>query len=175
LVRDFRLPRYSEIPNVGLYLEQITKYVNGYLAPLQCAELTPSMVSNYVKKGIIPNPIKKQYFAEHVAYLFFVAVAKQVVSIEAISVLVAMQRRTYTLPVAYDYLCDETENMVKHVFGAKDELDEIGRHRAKEKMLLRSLIFAAAHVLHVQACFRQAGVQEEEKRTEEKNEGGSHP
>ena len=33
-VKDFRFPRYNEIPNVGLYLEQATKYVGEYLAPL---------------------------------------------------------------------------------------------------------------------------------------------
>lgn len=165
-VRDFRLPRYSEIPNVGLYLEQTTKYVNGYLAPLHCGEITPSMLSNYVKKGIIPNPIKKQYFAEHIAYLFFVAIAKQVVSMEAIGGLVEMQHRSYTLPVAYNYLCEETENMVQHVFGLKAELEEVGKEVSNEKTLLRSLIFAAAHVLHVQACFRLADLGSAERAAE---------
>ena len=32
-IRNFRLPRYSEIPNVGLYLEQAAKYVCEYLEP----------------------------------------------------------------------------------------------------------------------------------------------
>ena len=66
-IRDFRLPRYAEIPNVGLYLEQTTKYINSYLAPLGCPEVTSSMVSNYVKKGLLPNPIKKQYDSQHIA------------------------------------------------------------------------------------------------------------
>ena len=61
-IRGFRLPRYAEIPTVGLYLEQTIKYINGFLAPLGCLELTGSMVSNYVKKGLIPAPVKKQYF-----------------------------------------------------------------------------------------------------------------
>ena len=33
-IRDFRLPRYQEIPNVGLYLEQASKYIGEYLSPL---------------------------------------------------------------------------------------------------------------------------------------------
>ena len=33
-LRDFRLPRYNEIPTVGLYLEQATKYIGEYLEPL---------------------------------------------------------------------------------------------------------------------------------------------
>ena len=33
-IARFRLPRYSEITNVGLYLEQVAKYVSVYLEPL---------------------------------------------------------------------------------------------------------------------------------------------
>ena len=81
-LRDFRLPRYNEIPNVGLYLEQATKYVGEYLAPLGEYTLTPSMISNYVKKGLIANPVKKQYGREQIAYLIFITVAKTVLSLE---------------------------------------------------------------------------------------------
>ena len=42
----FRMPRYREIPDVGLYLDQTVKYINRFLAPLGCEEITPSMVSN---------------------------------------------------------------------------------------------------------------------------------
>ena len=28
---QYSLPAYAEIPNVGLYLEQVTKYLNEYL------------------------------------------------------------------------------------------------------------------------------------------------
>ena len=52
-VRHFRLPRYEEIPNVGLYLEQVTKYISEYLDPIQEGALTASMISNYVKKHLI--------------------------------------------------------------------------------------------------------------------------
>ena len=60
-IEGFRLPRYEQIPNVGLYLEQVVRYVNAHLAPLGESELTSSMVSNYVKQGLIPSPIKKAY------------------------------------------------------------------------------------------------------------------
>lgn len=58
-IDGFRLPRYAQIPDVGLYLEQVVRYVNTHLAPLGEPELTSSMVSNYVKQGLISSPIKK--------------------------------------------------------------------------------------------------------------------
>ena len=39
-LNGFRLPRYQEIPDVGLYLEQATKYICRYLAPIQENALT---------------------------------------------------------------------------------------------------------------------------------------
>ena len=93
-VADFRLPRYNEIPNVGLYLEQATKYVCEYLEPLGEYTLTPSMISNYVKKGLIANPVKKQYGRDHIAYLFFIAMAKSVLSLDALTGFIKLQQQT---------------------------------------------------------------------------------
>ena len=148
-VRGLRLPRYAEIPTVGLYLEQTIKYINSYLAPLGCLELTGSMVSNYVKKGLIPAPVKKQYFPEQISYLFFVALAKNLTSMENIDLLISVQRATYTLPVAYDYMCGELENMLFYFFGLKDSPEEVGETDSDEKNLLRGLIMSAANVIYL--------------------------
>ena len=154
-IRGFRLPRYNEIPNVGLYLEQTTKYINGYLAPLGCLEITPSMVSNYVKKGLLSNPVKKQYYSEQIAYLFFIAIAKNLLSMDDIALLIQMQKKSYPLPVAYDYLCDELEDIILFMFGLKDQIDLVGSTENDEKSLLSSLIFSVANVIHMHACFQQ--------------------
>ena len=53
LINEFSLPRYNDIPNVGLYLEQVVKYISEYLEPLGSFSLTASMVSNYVKKVLL--------------------------------------------------------------------------------------------------------------------------
>ena len=154
-IRGFRLPRYAEIPTVGLYLEQTIKYINGFLAPLGCLELTGSMVSNYVKKGLIPAPVKKQYYPEQISYLFFVAIAKNLMSMENIDLLISIQRNSYTLPVAYDYMCRELENMLAFHFGLKDTVEDIGITESDEKTLLRGLISSAANVIYLHSYFEQ--------------------
>ena len=83
-VNGFHLPRYNEIPNVGLYLEQTAKFITEYYAPLGEYGLTTSMISNYVKKGLLNNPVKKQYNREQIAYLLFIALAKNVLSLDAL-------------------------------------------------------------------------------------------
>ena len=152
-IRGFHMPRYQDIPNMGLYLEQTTKYLNHFLAPLGCMEVTSSMISNYVKKGLIPSPIKKLYYADQIAYLFFIVIAKQVLSMENIVELSARQKKTYTIPVAYDYFCCELENMLYYVFGLTDSVAKIGVTASQEKTMLRSVIIAAAHIIYLDRCF----------------------
>ena len=63
----FALPRYRDLPAVGLYLDQTVQYVNACFRTFCGVELTPSMVSNYVKKGILSHPVKKKYTREQIA------------------------------------------------------------------------------------------------------------
>jgi hypothetical protein len=167
-IEDFRLPRYKELPNVGLYLEQVTKYINGYLVPLGYQELTTSMVSNYVKKGVIASPIKKQYYADQIAYLFFIAIAKSLLSMEHIAQLFDMQKKVYAPDIAFNYFCTEFENMLRFVAGQQDTLNNIETVNVEEKtqtkMMLRSVLIAAAHSIFLRNCF--------EMREAEKTQNG---
>jgi DNA-binding transcriptional MerR regulator len=152
-VKDFRFPRYNEIPNVGFYLEQATKYVCEYLEPLGEYTLTPSMISNYVKKGLIENPTKKQYYRDQIAYLIFIAFAKSVLSLENIRMLVEMQKKTYGNQRAYDYFCEEFENILQFVFNLKETLDNVGNDVSDEKVMLRNTIVTISHKLYLDQCF----------------------
>ncbi len=159
-IEGFRLPRYSELPNMGLYLEQVTKYINGYMVPLGCPEMTSSMVSNYVKKGVISAPVKKQYYAEQIAYLLFISVGKSVLSMENIASLFEMQKKIYDTETAYNYFCLEFENMLSYIGGLKDTVDTIGTSNTEAKTMLRSAIVAASHIIFVSNCFAEIKSEE---------------
>ena len=152
-VENFRLPRYEEIPNVGLYLEQVTKYIVEYLAPLQEGAITGSMISNYVKKGLVDNPVKKQYGREQIAYLFFIAVAKNVLTLDELMLFIHRQKQTYAPKKAYDYFCEELENILGFVFGLKSAVDVVGSDHTQEKEMLRNTIIAVAHKVYLQKYF----------------------
>lgn len=87
--KQFEMPAYPEIPDVGLYLEQVTKYVSRYILPMRSFSITASMISNYVKKGLIAKPVKKLYYREQIADIFVIAVSKLVLSLEDIQILLA--------------------------------------------------------------------------------------
>lgn len=154
-IEEFRLPRYQEIPKVGLYLDQTAKYINGFLQPLGYVEITTSMISNYVKQGLINKPQGKQYYVDQIAHLIFIAIAKNVLSMENIAALFVMQQKVYTDQVAYDYFCSELENMLYFIFGLKDNVDNIGTTASPEKEMLRSLIIAVAHIIYMSYGFER--------------------
>ena len=162
-VRNFALPRYEEIPNVGLYLEQTSKYISEYLACLGDFALTGSMISNYVKKGLILNPVKKQYNREQIAYLIFIAVAKSVLSMEDIGLLIQMQKDAYESQKAYEYFRMELENVLFFVFGLKDTLDNVGSDQTDTKNMLRTVIVTAAHKTYLDKYFAALHAEKAEK------------
>lgn len=159
-LKDFRLPRYTEIPNMGLYLEQATKYVGEYLSPLGDYTLTPSMISNYVKKGLIANPVKKQYGREQIAYLFFIAVAKSVLSLDALVGFIKIQQSSYTLPKAYDYFCDQLESLLLFTFEITDQLALHGEDSTDEKRLLFTCMVAAVQKVYLEKCLEAIAKEE---------------
>lgn len=148
-----RLPRYHEIPNVGLYLEQTVKYINECLSPLTDEAITSSMVSNYVKRDLVANPQKKQYGREQVAYLIFIAVAKTVLSMDDLRLIISVQKRTYSAQVAYDYFCSELENVLGYILGHKTDLETIGTESTDEKVMLRNVIITAALKIYLGKLF----------------------
>ena len=152
-LNNFRLPRFHEIPDVGFYLEQTTRYICQLLDPLGEGNVTGSMISNYVKKGLVANPVKRRYNREQIAYLIFIALAKSVLSLDSLYQFIQMQKRTYTAEKAYNYFCEELENMIAFVFGQKLVLDDVGDEGTVEKEMLRNTVIAIAYKIYLERSF----------------------
>ena len=160
--RFFRLPRYEEIPDEGMYLEQTAKYICEYLNPVLGNAITTSMISNYVKKDLIDNPIRKQYHREQIAYLIFIAIAKNVMSLDGLIHFIALQKRTYTLHRAYDYFCDQFEAALFFTAEVCDTMDIVGEDTADEKKLLFSCIVAVTQKIYLEKCLEAIANEETE-------------
>ena len=150
--RSFRLPRYEEIPDSGMYLEQTAKYICEFLYPVLGNAITTSMISNYVKKDLIDNPVKKQYNREQIAYLIFIAIAKNVMSLDGLINFIALQKRTYSLQTAYNYFCDQFEATLFFTAEVNDTMDIVGEDTADEKKLLFSCIVAVTQKIYLEKC-----------------------
>ena len=92
MLDGYRLPGWDDFPLLPLYMDQVIYLINRYLSPLPREEeqkgVTPAMINNYVKLGIIPRPVKKRYGRVHLAFLIMVCVLKQTVSTAEIKKLI---------------------------------------------------------------------------------------
>lgn len=145
----FKLPSYKELPTVELYRDQVITYIEGVLSPLAaCSDgawLTPSMVNNYVKQRLVPAPAKKLYGREHIAHLLIICIFKQFLTIDAIGRLLAIQRMTYPVDVAYDYVAVEVNHAVSDAFDTTSTRHEDSASMVtRESVLVRSAAEAFA-------------------------------
>lgn len=148
-IQNFKLPRYDDLPEVELYLDQTTAYISERLEILGDVKLTNSMISNYVKHKLIRRPVKKRYAADQIAELFFIAVAKNIMQLSDLKAAIELQRRTYSTKVAYNYFVEELENILPYVFGLKTELDEIGNEHTEYQRMLHNIIMAVSYKAYI--------------------------
>lgn len=84
----FSYPKWEELPNIDLYLDQVLLYVNQVCAPSFSQKekgLTASMINNYVKHGYLTKPDKKKYQRHQIARLIAITTLKSVFSIQEIA------------------------------------------------------------------------------------------
>ena len=79
---QYRLPDWEEIPDFGLYMEQVVQLLQQYLRYLppeakQTQTITPAAINNYVRTKMLPEPKKKRYYRIHLAYLLMICTLKQ--------------------------------------------------------------------------------------------------
>jgi len=85
---NFSYPKWEDIPNIDLYLDQVLLYVNqvcAHISPDKDKGLTASMVNNYVKHGYLTKPDKKKYQRKQIARLIAITTLKSVFSIQEIA------------------------------------------------------------------------------------------
>ena len=81
----------EDIPNIDLYMDQVTTFMDSQLATSKRHEddkiLTKTMINNYAKNDLLPPPEKKKYSKEHVLTLIFIYYFKSLLSFRDIEEL----------------------------------------------------------------------------------------
>lgn len=83
----------DEIPNIDLYMDQVTTFMDSQLSSTRRYEqdkiLTKTMINNYAKNNLLPPPVKKKYTKEHTLLLIFIYYFKNMLSFHDIEALFA--------------------------------------------------------------------------------------
>ncbi|MFB9770353.1 DUF1836 domain-containing protein [Lactiplantibacillus modestisalitolerans] len=70
------LPKWIELPNFDLYMDQVLLLINETLQPLGVDPVTAAMINNYVKHKVIMAPIKKKYQIMQLADIIVISLLK---------------------------------------------------------------------------------------------------
>jgi hypothetical protein len=77
---------WTLLPDIGLYMDQVQTLIDRQLGLYRHDDqdrlLTPAMINNYIKDGLIPRAEAKKYNPTHLALLIMIAPLKQVLSIQ---------------------------------------------------------------------------------------------
>lgn len=151
---SFRMPRYDRLPAIDLYIDQVLEYVDMIFAPLRLENgeklITASMVNNYVKKKVVPAPVKKKYSRPHIAYIIIVCISKQIFTIEEVSRMIRVQTSCFDIKTTYNYMCDELEEIVAAVFAGRPLPADSTKTNATQRYFVRNTLIAFVHKIYTQ-------------------------
>jgi len=155
-INQFHLPRWNELPNVDLYLDQVVNLINSTLSPYiflnndkkkeNIQVLTKTMINNYVKNNLIEAPEKKLYSKIQLAKLFVICILKQVYSMQDISTLISISLENTTADEKYDTFCDLFEECLNCTFNQKEFVD----NNSENTHLLRYVLLSCSYKIYVQ-------------------------
>ena len=97
---------------------------------------------------------------DSIAYLIIVTYLKNTVSMEDIRFLLGVQQDSYQLSVAYDYFCEELEDLLRYVIGIQ-ETPSVIDHMHPQKELLRTALFSVTYKIYL--AYRIALLRQEEQ------------
>ena len=111
-LNEHALPRWEELPTLELYMDQVVSLINGYLGFLpkevgMDAVVTAAAINNYVRKKIVPAPVKKRYSRIHLAYLLMICSLKQSVSISYIQQMIPLTLSEEQVRSIYDQFVEQ--------------------------------------------------------------------
>ncbi len=147
----FSYIRYEDIPNIDLYMDQVTTFMDEKLQattrnPGEDKILTKTMINNYAKNDLLPPPVKKKYSREHMMILIMIYYLKGVLSFSDIQELLE--------PITARYF-DKTDS-----FNLEDIYKEVFNIGPLQKNTLKEDV--AKKIEHAQEMFQDAPKEDEE-------------
>ena len=162
-LHNFRLPDWEDIPDFGLYMNQLIDLLRRYLdyLPPELKEeqfITAATINNYVRTKVMPEPVKKRYYREHIAYLLIILSLKQSMSLSMITHLIPMGLskeelcETYIVfarrhGIAAKFFADQVREMAGPILLHEEDGSEIATERTEDLIEMSAVIGGFARLL----------------------------
>ena len=116
-----RLPEWDDLPDFGLYMDQLVTYVARTFPGISGRlDLTSSMINNYVKAGLIDKPTGKKYSREALAQLLMISLMKVSTPLDVMNKILHPESRTETKEMYSSFVA--TQRRVKNEIIAKGNI-----------------------------------------------------
>ena len=151
---EFRIPRWDELPNIDLYMDQVIAFIHSGLGKffnqIGLPALTKSMINNYVKARIIDPPVNKKYCKLSMAMIVVVYILKSCYSTEEIRKLIDIGLRLPNNQVTYNRFCEAVEKAVNAVFSGSIHVEDIHEEGREQRYLMDNFALSFACKIYVQ-------------------------
>lgn len=125
--------RPRDIPNIDLYMDQVTTFMEEQLRSTKRHEedkiLTKTMINNYAKNNLLPPPIKKKYSREHMLLLIFIYYFKNILSFNDIETLFH--------PITEEHFMDHSQLSLQDIYEQMFSLEKEQMKQLKEDLIRR--------------------------------------
>lgn len=123
----------EDLPNIDLYMDQVTTFMEEQLASTKRYEgdkiLTKTMINNYAKNKLLPSPEKKRYSREHLLMLIFIYYFKNILSISDIQALLS--------PITEKYFKSDTDKDLTYIYNEVFSMEKSQIEYLKKDLLKR--------------------------------------
>lgn len=152
---EVHIPRWEELPNIDLYLDQVVTLLEEYLGKFINSKedkiITKTMINNYVKHEVLKSPQNKKYNKDHLARLIVVCILKQVYSINDIRMLIKLALEISDIQISYNRFCMELEDSIFNTFNNKKFICE--QQETDQRYILKNVVQSFASKIYVEKIY----------------------
>lgn len=145
----YEMIKIAQMPDIDLYMDQVITFITKQLSIFSKEEpdkiITPSMINNYVKDGIIPRPNNKKYNKTHLISILMLCVFKQILPINDITIFIDKEQEKTNFGL-YEEFSQMQNNLVQKVsnrLSASLQETEEGNETEQLKQLSMEMIIEA--------------------------------
>ena len=138
--RGYHCPRWSELPDIPLYMDQVVEIIRKVLDIFSDGSepvITAPMINNYVRQKLIDPLVNKKYVKDHVAELIVLSLFKRSFSMQEIKSVILAMIDEYGMEEGYNLFCSELEEFMRISFAGDDSDITIVRKGDSTEVLLR--------------------------------------
>lgn len=153
---DYQLPRWEDIPDIGLYMDQVLTLLKQYLdfLPPELKDdqfITAATINNYVNKKYMPKPNNKRYYRIHIAYMIMICTLKHCLSISLLQKIIPMGieedevKSIYTAyatrhKIAIDYFTEQFKVVAGPILYNTDPEHQVSVHGEEDLITVSAVI-----------------------------------